>query len=75
MESYQITKNRINLKLIEIIQLCLKMYVLWRLPHLSMNVLVGGWMVGSCQITNKEAIWLYAELFLGHHDGSCYGLW
>ena len=26
-------------------------------------------------IFNKEAIWLYAELFLGHHDGSCHGLW
>ena len=26
-------------------------------------------------INNKEAIWLYAELFLGHHDGSCHGLW
>ena len=26
-------------------------------------------------IINKEAIWLYAELFLGHHDGSCHGLW
>ena len=26
-------------------------------------------------ISNKEAIWLYAELFLGHHDGSCHGLW
>ena len=26
-------------------------------------------------IPNKEAIWLYAELFLGHHDGSCHGLW
>ena len=22
---------------------------------------------------NKEAIWLYAELFLGHHGGSCHG--
>ena len=29
----------------------------------------------SQQNTNKEAIWLYAELFLGHHDGSCHGLW
>ena len=28
-----------------------------------------------CKIYNKEAIWLYAELFLGHHDGSCHGLW
>ena len=27
------------------------------------------------QKINKEAIWLYAELFLGHHDGSCHGLW
>ena len=26
-------------------------------------------------IHNKEAIWLYAELFLGHHDSSCHGLW
>ena len=24
-------------------------------------------------IDNKEAIWLYAELFLGHHGGSCHG--
>ena len=28
-----------------------------------------------CSFSNKEAIWLYAELFLGHHDGSCHGLW
>ena len=27
------------------------------------------------QNSNKEAIWFYAELFLGHHDGSCHGLW
>ena len=26
-------------------------------------------------IPSKEAIWLDAELFLGHHDGSCHGLW
>ena len=26
-------------------------------------------------IYNKEAIWLDAELFLGHHDASCHGLW
>ena len=31
--------------------------------------------VQGSQIRNKEAIWLYAELFLGHHDGSCHGLW
>ena len=32
--------------------------------------------IPRCRINpNKEAIWLYAELFLGHHDGSCHGLW
>ena len=30
--------------------------------------------VSHVQLPNKEAIWLYAELFLGHHDGSCHGL-
>ena len=25
------------------------------------------------EIINKEAIWPYAELFLGHHGGSCHG--
>ena len=29
----------------------------------------------NVKLVNKEAIWLYAELFLGHHDGSCHGLW
>ena len=29
----------------------------------------------KARLDNKEAIWLYAELFLGHHDGSCHGLW
>ena len=24
---------------------------------------------------NKEATWLYAELFSGHRCGSCHGLW
>ena len=24
---------------------------------------------------NKEAIWLYTELFWGHHDSLCHGLW
>ena len=35
------------------------------------------WKIMSSWFTNfnKEAIWLYAELFLGYHDGSCYGLW
>ena len=43
MESYQITKNQINLDLIEIIQICLKIYDLWRHPHLLVDGSVNGW--------------------------------
>ena len=35
-----ITKNVLNLDVIEIIQFCLKIYDLWRHPHLR----VGGWV-------------------------------
>ena len=38
----QITKNQINLDLIEIIQFCLKIYNLWRCPCLW----VVGWVDG-----------------------------
>ena len=41
--SGHITKNPINLELIEIIQFCLKIYDLLRHPHLW----VGVWVVGS----------------------------
>ena len=41
--SCQITKNCINLDLIEIIQFCLKIYDLWRHPHLWLDY---GWMGG-----------------------------
>ena len=47
MRSGQITKNRINLDLIEIIQFCLKIYDLLRHPHLWVHVWVVGWMGGS----------------------------
>ena len=47
MGSGQMTKNLINLDLIEIIQFCLKIYDLLRHLHLW----VGGW-VGSGQMTN-----------------------
>ena len=40
------TKNQINLDLIEIIQFCLKIYDLWRYPHLWMAVWVYGWIDG-----------------------------
>ena len=46
MESYQITKNQINLDLIEIIEFCLKIYDLWGHPQLWVAVMGGGWMGG-----------------------------
>ena len=46
MGSCQITKNLINLELIEIIQFCLKIYDLWRHHHLWVGALVVGWMDG-----------------------------
>ena len=42
----QITKNQINLELIKIIQFFLKIYDLWRHPHLWVDVWVVGWMYG-----------------------------
>ena len=45
--SGHITKYRINLDLIEIIQFCLKIYDLLRHPHLWTGVWVDGWMGGS----------------------------
>ena len=47
MGSGQITKNLINLDLIEIIQFCLKIYDLLRPPHLWVGVSVVKWMGGS----------------------------
>ena len=40
----QITKTRINLELIKIIQFCLKIYDLWRHPYLLVGVWVVGWI-------------------------------
>ena len=42
--SCQISKNGINHHLIEIIKFCLKIYDLWRHPHLWMGV--DGWVDG-----------------------------
>ena len=42
MGSGHVTKNLINLELIEIIQICLKIFDLLRHPHLW----VGGWISG-----------------------------
>ena len=57
--SGHITKYRIKLELIEIIQFCLKIYDLYRHPHPWVGVWLVWWMggsfgqlVGSGQITN-----------------------
>ena len=42
----QMTKNAINPELINIIQFCLKICELWRLPHPCVGVGVGAWMGG-----------------------------
>ena len=46
MGTCQITKYRINLDLFDIIQFCLKIYDLWRHPHLWVDVWMLGWMGG-----------------------------
>ena len=45
--SCQITKSLINLDLIEIIQFYLKIYDLWRHPHLWVGVWLVEWVCGS----------------------------
>ena len=50
--SGQITKNLINLELIEIIQFCLKIYDLLRHLHLWVAVWINGWVNGWGQMTN-----------------------
>ena len=59
--SCQISKNRIDLDLIEVIQFCLKIYDLWRHPYLWVGEWVVGWLGGliaelmgrSCEITKN----------------------
>ena len=53
MGSGHITKNQINLELIEIIQLCLKICDLLRHLHLWMGGWVGQWL-GPGQTLNIE---------------------
>ena len=48
--SGQMTKNLINLDLIEIIQFCLKIYDLLRHLHLWVDVWVNGWVNGWGQV-------------------------
>ena len=47
VRSGQITKNLINLELIEIIQFCLMIYHLQRHPHPWVGVRMAGWVSGS----------------------------
>ena len=48
--SGQMTKNLINLDLIEIIQFCLKIYDLLRHLHLWVGVWINGWVNGWGQV-------------------------
>ena len=48
--SGQMTKNLINLDLIEIIQFSLKIYDLLRHPHLWVGVWINGWVNGWGQV-------------------------
>ena len=41
-----ISKNAIKFELIEIFKFCLKIWNLWRLPHLWVGAWVGGWVGG-----------------------------
>ena len=45
--SCEITKYFINLDLVKLIQFYLKIYDLWRHPHLWVGVWVVGWMGGG----------------------------
>ena len=47
MRSGEITKNQINLDLVEIVQFCLKIYDLLRYSNPWVHVWVVGWMGGS----------------------------
>ena len=46
MGSGQITKNLINIELIEIVQFCLEIYDLWRHSYLWVDVWMFGWIGG-----------------------------
>ena len=50
VESVHITKYRINLDLIKIIQFCFKIYVLLKHPHLWVGVWVNQWVNGWGQV-------------------------
>ena len=67
MGSGQITKNLINLDLIEISQFCLNIQHLWRLPHPWVGVWMVGWvsglMGGSGKITQNQINLDLIEIF------------
>ena len=52
--SGQMTKNSIDLDLVEIIQFCLKIYDLWRHPNLWLDGWVNGWAHVKSLKSNKS---------------------
>ena len=54
VRSGQITSNLINLDIIEIIQFYLKIYDLWKHPHLWLDGWVNGWAHVKSLKSNKS---------------------
>ena len=82
--SGQMTKNLINLDLIKVIEFYLKIYDLYRHPHLWVGVWVVGWVnIGSGQITKNlinldliKVIEFYLKIYdLYRHPHLWVGVW
>ena len=55
MGSCDITKNLINIDQIKIIQFCLKIYDLWRHPHLWVGLWVDGYIDGWGHVKSTKS--------------------
>ena len=53
---YQITKNVISLELIDVIYFCLKIYEVWRLHYLWVDVSVAGWVDGWGHVKSQKMV-------------------
>ena len=52
--SCQIVKNGVDIDMIKIIHVCLKIYDLWRLLYLWVDVWVVGWISGVMSLTKNR---------------------
>ena len=74
MGSSNITKNQINLDLIEIIQFCLKIYDLWRHPHLWVDGWINGWAHVK-SLKSNNSIMDILDIFWTFHLNHLSPLW